>query len=360
MDRRVILTGIGAALLTGGAGYGLAARTSARYADAVAACRRPLDLSATGADRLAELVRFASLAPNSHNTQGWTFVSTPNGVRASVDLARRTPAVDPDDHHLFVSLGAAVETLVIAATAYGVIVRPEAAPDGAVTLRFPEGAAASPLLPAIVLRQSHRGLYDGAPLTDSDRNTLLSGDAGLRLIEDAPSRAALRDLSTAALRVQMEDAAYRAELETWLRFSRTAALRTGDGLFSGCGGNPALPQGLGHALFPLLATATGQAEALAAQMDSTPALMLFVTDPDTPEMRIGTGRRLQRVSLAATLAGLSVAHVNPALENPEGRAEVARLCDVAAGRPSLLLRVGRAAGLMPYSLRRQAQQILLS
>ena len=35
------------------------------------------------------------------------------------DLTRRTPVVDPDDHHLFVSLGCATENLVQAALANG-------------------------------------------------------------------------------------------------------------------------------------------------------------------------------------------------------------------------------------------------
>ena len=360
MNRRTALTVAGAAAVIGVASYWRQAQAADLYATKAAASRSALDLAATGTDRLTELVRMASLAPNSHNTQGWSFTPLQEGILLAVDPERRTPVVDPDDHHLYVSLGAAVELLVIAATAYGMTATPMVFPDGTVTVGFVEGASPSPLLPAILSRQSHRGLYDGTPLTDSDRATLRGADLALHLIEDAPTRAALRDLTVAAYAVQMSDDAYRAELKSWLRFSHGAALETHDGLFSGCSGSPALPQTLGEGLFGLLVTPEGQSEALTAQIESAAALALLVSEADTPAGWIDTGRRLQRIGLAATLAGLAMAHINPALENRDSQAEVARVLSVTSGRPSILLRLGRATTPMPYSLRRPPAQTLLT
>ena len=56
-----------------------------------------------------ELVRFATLAANSHNTQPWKFSIKDSSISIAPDYARRCPIVDPDDHHLFVSLGCATE-----------------------------------------------------------------------------------------------------------------------------------------------------------------------------------------------------------------------------------------------------------
>lgn len=66
-----------------------------------------------------ELVRYATLAPSSHNTQCWKFRITKRAIEVLPDLTRRCPAVDPDDHHLFVSLGCATENLIHAALAHG-------------------------------------------------------------------------------------------------------------------------------------------------------------------------------------------------------------------------------------------------
>jgi len=359
MNRRTVLTLAGGAAVIGVAGYWRQVRSADLYTATATAARAPLDLAATGPQRLAELVRMATLAPNSHNTQAWRFAAVPGGVEIAVDPARRTPVVDPDDHHLFVSLGAAVETLIIAATAHGIRATPIVAADGAVTLAFADGAAPSPLLPAIALRQSHRGLYDGTALTDADR-TALTSEPALRLIEDTPTRASLRELTVNAYGAQMADAAYRDELKSWLRFSQGAALATEDGLFSGCSGSPALPQALGERLFGVLVTAKAQSEALAAQIDSSPALACLVSDPDTPAGRIETGRRLARIGLVATARGLAMAHVNPGLENADSRAKIARVLGVTSGRPSILFRLGRTAAPMPYSLRRPPAQTLLT
>ena len=69
------------------------------------------------ADR--DLIRFATLAPNSHNTQAWRFAAAPGRITIHPDFTRRTPVVDPDDHHLFASLGCAAENLALAAAARG-------------------------------------------------------------------------------------------------------------------------------------------------------------------------------------------------------------------------------------------------
>lgn len=66
-----------------------------------------------------ELVRCATLAPSSHNTQCWKFAIEDKAITILPDLSRRCPAVDPDDHHLFVSLGCAAENLIHAASAHG-------------------------------------------------------------------------------------------------------------------------------------------------------------------------------------------------------------------------------------------------
>lgn len=55
-----------------------------------------------GAALSEELVRCATLAPSSHNTQCWKFALEDKVMTILPDLSRRCPAVDPDDHHVFV------------------------------------------------------------------------------------------------------------------------------------------------------------------------------------------------------------------------------------------------------------------
>ena len=73
----------------------------------------------TGDPTLQDLVRMSTLAANSHNTQPWRYRLDAAGISILPDLARRTAVVDPDDHHLYISLGCAAENLIIAARANG-------------------------------------------------------------------------------------------------------------------------------------------------------------------------------------------------------------------------------------------------
>ena len=68
---------------------------------------------------LAELVRYGTLAPSTYNSQCWRFRATRDSITILPDPDRRSPAVDPDDHHLHVSLGCAAENIVQSAAAVG-------------------------------------------------------------------------------------------------------------------------------------------------------------------------------------------------------------------------------------------------
>jgi len=119
--RQVILAT--AALAGGMAAYAVGAYQNAasRYNEAVrntwqhATNNPPAEISAIN----RELVRYAILAASSHNTQCWKFRIEDQTISILPDLTRECPAVDPDRHHLYVSLGCATENLIQAAQAFG-------------------------------------------------------------------------------------------------------------------------------------------------------------------------------------------------------------------------------------------------
>jgi hypothetical protein len=103
-----------------GAGCGIVGDGDDAYRAAVDSTWRHTEgVVAEGAPLLRELVRYATLAPSSHNTQCWRFHTAGNSISILPDFARRCPVVDPDDHHLLVSLGCASENLIQAARAMG-------------------------------------------------------------------------------------------------------------------------------------------------------------------------------------------------------------------------------------------------
>jgi nitroreductase len=361
--RRNLLIGGGAFALTGGASYaGLRRMGSMKdYNVSVAAMRASLSEN----PEVGDLIRFATLAPNGHNTQPWKFHVAENRIEISPDFARRTPVVDPDDHHIFVSLGCAAENLALAAAASG---RPgevsfSSANDGVVVFRFGgEPTADAALFDAIPRRQSTRAMYDGRPVAADAMRTLAAAAAvpgvDLVLITDRVQIGRARDLVVAGNSVQMGDAAFDRELKSWLRFNPRQALATGDGLFSPTTGNPVLPSWLGPSLFDMAFRAKTENDKYARQIQSSSGVAVFVSEREDKEHWVRAGRACQRFALQATALGLKVAFVNQPVEVASLRPELAALVGMPGRRPDLVMRFGHGPTL-PFSARRPVRAVLV-
>ncbi len=185
MNRRTFLAGAATAAVVvaaGAGGFVLWARVGmGRWREAVEAIRRPIGPGISGREGFQELVRFATLAANSHNTQAWRFELGEGSITILPDFTRRTPIVDPDDHHLFASIGAATENIVQAAPILGLSAEPRFDPDGdgrvIVDLRAGE-TVTTPMAEAIPKRQCTRDLYDGRAVPDPDLGTLAAAGSG--------------------------------------------------------------------------------------------------------------------------------------------------------------------------------------
>jgi hypothetical protein len=313
-----------------------------------------------------ELVRCATLAPSSHNTQCWKFALGASGRSITLlpDLSRRCPAVDPDDHHLFVSLGCATENLVQAALAHGL--KAEALFDPATgTVRVnlePTRARTTPLFTAIPLRQCTRGDYDGQPLSGQDRARLehagRSPSVRLLLLTERPAMEQVLDHVVQANTTQLADAAFVDELKAWIRFNGADAVRTRDGLYSVCSGNPDIPPWFGDLAFRWLLTANAENDRYARQVRSSAGIAIFVGLVDDRAHWVDVGRCYQRFALQATALGIRNAMLNQPVEVAAQRPAFATALGLNGQRPDLVVRFGRGP-LLPRSLRRPVEAVLV-
>src|SRR6266508_712145 len=83
----------------------------------------------TSEEKLWFLVRYAVLAPSSHNTQPWKFRIHGNVVELYADLSRALPIVDPNNRELIMSCGAALFHLRAAIRYFGYGCTVERIPD---------------------------------------------------------------------------------------------------------------------------------------------------------------------------------------------------------------------------------------
>lgn len=359
MNRRHLLLGGGAAAALGLGAF--AATRGPSYdaaANAVWGRKTPQELS-----QLHYLVHHATLAANSHNTQPWLFSGGDDRVAIRPDLGRATPVVDPDNHHLYASIGCAAENLSLAASALGrTSVIDFLAGEDAVRIGLGgSGAAPDRLFEAIHDRQCTRSVYDGRAVAPEDLKTLESAariaGCSLVLVTDRPRMEQILELILAANAAQIADPAFVAELRHWLRFNAAEAIRHRDGLYSACSGNPTMPGWIGRPLFGLVFTAEAENAKCAAQVRSSAGFAVFVSDRDDPEHWVSAGRSYQRFALAATALGIRHAFLNQPVEVARYRPDLAALVGIGARRPDLVVRFGYADA-MPRSLRRPVGDVI--
>jgi hypothetical protein len=332
------------------------------YEAAAAEFRLPIVSNAAFAD----LVRFATLAPNGHNTQPWRFAPLPTGARILPDLTRRTPIVDPDDHHMFVSLGCATENFLLASAAQG---RPGAAAfignqDGHVDIDLTAGTPqTNPLYAAITRRQSTRSLYDGQQVAVENLNSLAAAarteGVTLLLLTDRPKLDMILDFVVSGNDAQMDDPHFVDELRDWIRFNPAQALSLRDGLFSKCSGNAAIPTWIGQRFFGMVFTKAAEDETYTAQMRSSAGVAIFIGDKADKDHWVRVGRSFQRFALQATALGIRHAMINQPVEVPAVRADLARWLGIGNQRPDLVVRFGYAP-TMPMSMRRPTAAVIVN
>jgi hypothetical protein len=359
MNRRHLLLGGGAAAVVGLGAY--AATRGPSYdaaANAVWGRKTPQELS-----RLHYLVHHATLAANSHNTQPWLFSGGDDRVAIRPDLSRATPVVDPDNHHLYASLGCAAENMSLAASALG---RTSSVDfhTGEDEVRIDlggGGAVPDRLFEAIHDRQCTRSVYDGRVVAPEDLKTLESAariaGCSLMLVTEKPRMEQVLELILAANAAQIADPAFVAELRHWLRFNAADAVRHGDGLYSACSGNPTMPGWIANLVFGLVFTADAENAKCAAQVRSSAGFAVFVSDRNDPEHWVSAGRSYQRFALAATGLGLRHAFLNQPVEVAHYRPEFAALLGAGDRRPDLVVRFGYADA-MPRALRRPVGEVI--
>ena len=311
-----------------------------------------------------ELVRCATLASSSHNTQCWKFLVAENSISIIPDLSRDLPAVDPDNHHLFVSLGCAAENLIQAALANGLMgeVDLEVAPANGLKITLqPTKLITSPLFESISRRQCTRAEFDGKPLSNDELKLLEQAGSGrgieLLLLTEKTAMEKVLEYVIQGNTTQMNDPAFVAELKTWIRFDDTEAVLTGDGLFSRASGNPSVPRWLGSPLFPVFFKADNENKKYAKHVRSSAGIAIFVSKANDQAHWMEAGRCYERFALQATALGIRNAFLNQPVEVSALRPQFANFLGISDRRPDLVVRFGRGPE-MPQSLRRLVDAVL--
>lgn len=317
----------------------------------------------TEEERLRFLLRYTILAPSSHNTQPWLFTiqhsSHPPIIHLFADPSRWLRVADPERRELHISIGCAIENLRIAAEHFGygyeVTYLPDANRDDYMAaIQLVPGQETAPqrdavLFAAIPTRHTNHNVYEDRPIAADDLRRLeqccQEPDITVFLTDDAAIHQRVEELVIEGDARQFADPAYREELGYWV----------GQGVF----GAPWLLAKMGQ----LAVTYVNMGKSIARQdrkvLMSAPVLGVIASQANDPRSQIRVGQVFERLSLVATVAGISIHPMSQPLELDDLRQEVAKLLPVADSIPQHTFRLGYAEPEREHTPRRPLDEVVV-
>jgi len=381
MNRRAVLTGLGATVVaTTALGGARAHQVGVLVPDPgpFAAWRTAATLPPGDPQ---SVVAAGILSSNPHNTQPWTFRLGRETVEVTADTARHLGSFDPFRREMWLGLGAAIETMTLAAPGLGFRLGAprvmDLGPDGAgrIVMDLAAGPIAPvPLAAAIPLRKTNRGAY----ATEAASSDLLAriqaetqGDARVVLIGRAtPDGEAFANATLEATSAIIADAKMAEDGHHWFRPNARAIALHRDGVSVATAGLPPLVSLMGQMLPPPDAATSGRYwhDATVRSMAASAGFGAIVV-PDLHDRagQIAAGRLWQRLQLIMTAAGVASQPINqlPELVDRDrelntDRGWASRLANLSggAGHATFAFRFGRPLADVPHSARRPLDAVL--
>ncbi|WP_428266835.1 Acg family FMN-binding oxidoreductase [Haliangium sp.] len=296
-------------------------------------------------DRLAFLVRYAILAPSSHNTQPWLFEVSDDAIALRADYSRTLRVIDREGRQLAMSCAAALYNLRLAMRHFGHTDEVEMLPepdDLSLIARVRPGVARAPdaetekLFEAIPHRHTNRQPFEIRPVSEalSDALTAAAEAEGAWLARlDPNSKSEAAALIAAADRIQFQSKDFRRELSEWLSPGRS---HRRDGIPTELKSD----QPLGAE--PLVVRTFDLGKSVAAKehelASGSPMLAVLGSEGDRLPDWLRVGQAMQRILLLARVHGLSASFLNQVLEVEELRPKLR--VPGKQGFPQLILRLG--------------------
>ena len=326
----------------------------------------PSEINGNTADIARTLIGAAVLAPSLWNSQPWRGEAEQTAIRSVGDVQRWLPVTDPEQRNLHLSLGAALENLLIAARAYGLHPSVSYLPhDGngnvAAQVTWTPGDLHRDrtLFDAIPARRTNRREYDGRGIYLQNRAQIaaqVADDSQLHWMDDRDRIHAVADVVHDAVRDRVRDAASQTERFRWMRLEDDDARARGDGITL----DELEVSGPAHWLagryfnpgsWLLRFGAESAAKQARSQVRSAGALALLTAPRSGRAQWLAAGQAYERLSLAATALGIAQQPISEPLETPAGCAEMLHHFGAIGEHPIMLLRLGHARPPRP-SVRR--------
>ncbi|MEW6736489.1 MAG: nitroreductase [Acidobacteriota bacterium] len=319
------------------------------------------------AEQIIFCLKYAVLAPSSHNSQPWLFKIVNDDIELYADRRRALSVIDPDDRELIISCGATLFHLRTALRRFGYTFAVEpfpkpTDPDLLAVIHIGSKKRATSeekwFFNAICQRHTSRMPFEKRLPAKELLDELVSNSnkegACLDIVSEDDRRNDLAKLISQADRIQMADKRFRRELAAWIHPNRSKS----------CDGLPGYSLGMGDLVSyfgPLVLRTFDLGDGRAAKDQelaaASPILAVLGTEGDSALDWLAAGQALDRVLLRACTDDIKASFLNQPIEVPELREQLIKLLRIQYN-PQLVLRFGYGSSPVPTP-RRTVKEVLL-
>lgn len=181
-------------------------------------------------DKIRFLLSYAVLAPSTHNTQPWKFRINKSICEIFIDESRQLPAADPLKRDMYISMGAMLKNLEIAAKAYGFFERIKLSNQSTNLVaeavfkkldQSPSKVSADCLayLEAIRTRTNYRGPFKSENLPEiAEKNIKSAGEGvGIHVIKNRSAIKDIAKITADGLQSAYSRPEFRKEISAWIK-----------------------------------------------------------------------------------------------------------------------------------------------
>lgn len=327
------------------------------------------------ASKLRFCLKYAVLAPSSHNSQPWKFHIDATGgegvagcVEVFADRMRALPVADPHDRELTISVGCAVGHLTAGLRRFGlgerVALMPDAERPDLLASVFAEpvqrelSVKDSLMFAGMLKRRTVRHAFEARPVPERLTAELIEIAKGhgvqCAMVAGARPRQMLGKLVAEADEVQLASRAFRRELALWMHHNRSKAH---DGI-------PGYAMGMNELMSlvaPLVVRTFDVGHGRAAQdeqlVEHSPLLLILGTENDTPSAWVRTGITLSHMLLRAAAESVGASYLNQPIEVEELRPRVGKIM-AGIDHAQIVLRLGFGPAVA-HTPRRKLEEVMM-
>lgn len=280
------------------------------------------------------ILYFASLAGNSHNTQPWKVkVIDDYTMEVYADTLRHLRVVDPTRRGLFISLGAFIENINLAAGSLGyradIVIKAEKPTDTlAAVIKLSQTEKTNFNLVDLENRKTTRTPFENGPINANDLKLITESFTNVVFIpvnSDNGKYISTKTLEAYTQQANNEDA--KNELATWIRFSNADVKANRDGLTTGGMGIKGFGGFMVRNFFKPSDSKKQSfvdkgVDKTKAQVENCAGWILISQTEDTPENWINTGRIYEQMNITCSKLGIGFHPMNQMIEERNFEVEV--------------------------------------